>query len=236
MTSLRLLTLIIVAVSILACGRKTPPFPIEKSIPQEPDLEIEATPLGFNLWITLPDKTKSGLPLNKIRALIIEKEKVSIENQKTISKTTIKLKPKLHSAGRIFLYTDTELEERSCYIYRLKLEKDILVSTSFTQGQKACWTTPPKPPSQISFERTFDGNLIVTWIPPSTDLNGAPLTSKISYRIIKFTNNQTKYYHLEAPPFIDTPEDFKLCYRIQTIIDFHKTLILGPLSDIFCIN
>lgn len=229
-------SILIFSLFFLACGRKAPPLPIEKSIPKNPELEIEATPLGLNLWITLPEKTIGGLPLNKIKALIIDREEISLESSKTLSKVSIKLKPKLHSAGRVFLYTDTDLKEKTCYIYRLRIEKDFLVSTPFTEGERACWTTPPKPPKGISIHVDSEGSTILKWTPPDIDLKGAPLIGKLSYKIIKYSDHKITSHEVADSTFIDHAKGFKICYRIQTVLHFHGTSIPSPLSELICIN
>lgn len=233
MKSLYLLFFLMLILS--SCGRKTAPLPIEKSIPEAPTLEIEVTTLGFNLWITLPDKTKGGFPLTKIKGLILEREEIPISGKEKSRIKQIKLKPKLHSAGRIFLYSDTDLRASHLYKYKIKIEKDFLVKTPFTEEKSAYWTIPPNFPQRISYALTEDKQLLLTWTPPTTDLQNQPLSGELFYRVSKIINQESITYELRETRFLDSfnPE-IKVCYRLQALLNYYGTIIPGPQTGLIC--
>ncbi|MCS7149383.1 MAG: hypothetical protein N2Z40_04940 [Caldimicrobium sp.] len=218
-----------------ACGRKAPPLPVEKSIPDDPQLEIEATSLGFNLWINLPSETKGGYPLNKIKALIIEREEISVKQSSKPRLKHYTLKPKLHSAGRLLLFSDTDLKAGFHYKYSLKLEKDFLVKTPFISERVVSWTTPPSFPMNVKVELTNEGRLRLTWDPPLHDLQNQPLAGDIFFRIERHALGKVTLYETRERFFLDEkPEEIGICYRLQTVLNYFGTLIPSPKSGPVC--
>ncbi|MFN3921277.1 MAG: hypothetical protein ACK4K4_02620 [Caldimicrobium sp.] len=226
--------LLLIIMFLCACGRKAPPLPIEKSLPKEPELEIETTPLGVNLWITLPTTTQGGYPLNKIKALIIEKEEVSLAEPSKIKKKRIKLSPKLHSAANLYLYTDKELKSNFLYKYRLKIEKDFLVKSAFTEEKMVFWTTPPFPPSNIKIIPISQEEIELVWDPPFLNLNKEPLQGEIYYRLEKITSFERKFIEVRDRHFRDKRSHDRVCYQLQTLLKFYETIIPSPFSETLC--
>lgn len=219
---------------LIACGRKAPPLPLEKSIPKQPGLEIETTPLGINLWITLPTTTQGGYPLNKIKVLIIEKEEIPLTHTSKVIKKKIKLSPKLHSAANLYLYTDKDLKPNFLYKYRLRIEKDFLVKTPFSEEKRIFWTTPPLPPSNIKINPLSEEEIQLVWDPPFLNLNNEPLQGEIYYRIVKITSKERKIIELVDRYFRDKPSIEGICYQLQTLLKFYETIIPSPFSEVIC--
>lgn len=225
---------LLILIFLCACGRKAPPLPIEKSLPKEPELEIETTPLGVNLWITLPTTTQGGYPLNKIRALIIEKEEIPLDEPSKIKKKRIKLSPKLHSAANLYLFTDRELKPNFLYKYRLKIEKDFLVKSAFTEEKVVFWTIPPFPPSNIKIIPISQEEIEIVWDPPFLNLNKEPLQGEIYYRIEKITSTERKSIEVRDRYFRDKRSYDRVCYQLQTLLKFYETIIPSPFSETLC--
>ncbi len=226
--------LIILALFIIACGRKAPPLPVEKSIPKDYSLTVEATPLGFNLWIDLPTTTQGGYPLNKIKALIIEKEEIPLQNPSKSKKRILKLTPKLHSAGNLFMYTDSEVKPGFAYRYRVKIKKDFLVETPFSNEITVFWTTPPLPPQNVKLVLSTPEEIRLTWDAPLLNLNQEPLKGEIFYRIERIKGAEIKIHNVRERIFKDYPHKERICYRLYTMLNFYETIIPSPSSELIC--
>lgn len=228
------LALIFILIFIFSCGRKTPPLPIEKSVPKEPALEIEATHLGVNLWITLPTETKEGNVLTKIKALILEKEEIPIDGFHKPKKKFIKLTPKLHTAGNLILYSDRDLKPNFAYKYRLKIEKDFLVKTPFTAERIFFWTTPPMPPSNFQIIPYSEEEILISWDQPLLNLNREPLKGELIYRLEEWSQGEKKVKELKERKILARVSKEGACFSVQALLKFHDTFIPSPPSEELC--
>ncbi|MCS7200046.1 MAG: hypothetical protein N2327_00475 [Caldimicrobium sp.] len=227
--------LLLVYLILTSCGKKTSPLPIEKSIPEDPQLEIEITPLGFNLWINLPSQTKGGFPLNKISSLIIEREERSLESPSKPKFKHIVLKPKLHSAARLFLYSDTELKGGHEYRYRLKIKKDFLVSSPFVSEKVVFWSNPPSFPEKFQILPLEHGKIKLSWETPKVDIKNHPLKGEVFFRIEKQSGDKTISFETKEKSLIEEFRgDMRICYRLQAILNYQGTLIPGLKTAPLC--
>ncbi len=218
-----------------SCGKKAPPIPIKESLPKEVTFSISATPFGFDLLIELPSETKGNYPLTKIKTLIIEKKEINLENPKNIKIKEIKLKPKLHSAGRLIVYSDSELKSGFQYSYRLKIKKDLFVETPFSEEKVVFWTTPPSVIKNLSIKIDEPDILTLNWDFPTYDLKGKPLREPSFFRIERYSEDKIKNFEVNQNFFRDKIEpSSKVCYRIQALINFRGTIIPGLKSEFFC--
>ena len=116
----KFLVLIALVFILGACGRKTPPFSIEESIPKKFSFEVKPVSTGFELFINLPTMTRAGYSLTKIKKLIVKKEIFS-PSGKLIDKEEIKLSPHLHSAANTYFFLDSKVNSGLCYRYSVKV-------------------------------------------------------------------------------------------------------------------
>lgn len=229
------LLFLIFGLVLSGCGRKAPPLPITQSVPKAPQLNIEATSLGFNLWINLPSETQGGYPLNKIKALIIEREELSERTPQKPKINYLKLKPRLHSAGRIILYSDTDLRPGYRYTYRLKIKKDFLVETPFLEEKMVYWTDPPGPVENIRGQITEEGAFLLSWNPPYLDQKGNPLRGSLYYRLERYQGEELETFEIKEALFKDKPPgNIRVCYRIQPVLNYKGTSIPGLKSEPLC--
>jgi len=230
------LSLLIIFLFLLqGCGKKSPPLPIEKSIPQGADLTLEPTPYGIKLWITLPEKTQGGYTLTKIQYVEIEKKEEPIEKGGKIKIRHFKIKPKLHSAGRLFLYTDTDLKSGYKYTYRLRIKKDFLVATPFLPERVIYWSDPPSWVRDLNLILSSPRELTLKWNPPLFNLKGAPLMGELFYTIERVKNGKIEYLNIRETYFKDKfTEDEKSCYRVRALLNYYGTFLPGPFSEYLC--
>lgn len=218
----------------IGCGRKTPPLPVEKSIPQEAEITYEPTPFGINIWITLPEKTQGGYPLTKIQYVEIERKEEPLDPEGKIKIKRIKLKVKLHSAGRSLIFTDSELKPGFKYTYRIKIKRDFLVETPYYGEKTLYWTNPPSIVRDLSLSVSND-ELNLKWNPPSENLKGDPLVEEIFYSIEQIKNGEIKYFNIKETYFKKkySPGE-KVCFRVKAYLNYLGTLIPGPYSQKLC--
>ncbi len=217
------------------CGKKTPPLPIEKSIPQGADLTLEPTPNGINLWITLPEKTQGGYTLTKIQYVEIEKKEESIEKGGKLKIKSFKIKPNLHSAGRLFLYTDTDLKSGYKYTYRLRIKKDFLVETPFLSERVVYWSDPPSWVRDFNLVMSSSKDLTLMWKPPLLNLKGGPLIGELFYTLERVKNEKIEYFNIRETYFKDKiTENEKSCYRVRALLNYYGTFLPGPFSEYLC--
>lgn len=225
---------------LLSCGKKTPPLPIEKSIPENVSFKIIPTEASLDLLIILPTKTKGGYALTKIKKIVIEKKEKSLDipNIKE-KKKIIKISPKIHSAGNIYIYSDYKVKHRYQYKYRIKVIKDFLVKTPFTEEKIAYWHNPPNIPPNFKIRFLKPDAVYITWDRPSKDIFGLYLEGKVFYRLKKITSKYVKIWEIkDRTEFFDNKvKPFKkICYRIRAVLNFRGTLIPGPESPEKCIE
>lgn len=224
---------------ILSCGKKTPPLPIEKSIPKEPSLEIRLTPQGANLFIYLPTETQGGFPLVKIKKLIIEKTEIPIDIPKAKAKTdTFKLSVNLHSAGNLFVYPDYNLKHRHKYIYKIKIIKDFIVETPFTESIEIFWHNPPNFPQEFKVNVLRQDSVLITWKRPEKDIYGLYLEGEVFYEIEKITEKERKIIEIKGKEeyFDEIKSGVRTCYNIRAILNFRGTFIPGPKTPDICVK
>ncbi|MFN4197071.1 MAG: hypothetical protein ACK4FM_03575 [Caldimicrobium sp.] len=226
--------LFLICTLLISCGKKTPPLPIEKSIPKEPVFNIEVTSTGINLWITLPTETKEGKILTNIKALIIEREEIPLEGFKKSKSKTIKLTPKLHTAGNLILYSDQNLEPNFAYKYRLKVVKDFLVKTPYTEGKIVYWTTPPMPPSNFQIIPYSQEEILITWDQPILNLNREPLKGEVIYRLEERSQGEKKVKEIKDREILVKVSKDGACFSVQALLKFYDTFIPSPPSEVLC--
>ncbi len=223
---------------MFSCGKKTEPYPIEESIPKGLSFEIKLNPYGAELLIHLPILTKGGYPLAKIKKLIIEKTEIPLDNPRVKKKKIIELSPKLHSAGNLFVYNDYELVPGYKYIYRVRVIKDFLVKTPFTEPVVIFWHTPPSFPKNFKIRPLGRDSVLITWEKPEKDLNGSKLKGEIFYQIEKFSKEGVERIDINGKEeyFDKIKSGEKVCYSIRAILNFRGTLIPSPKTPYKCIE
>uniref|UniRef100_A0A7V5XGG2 Fibronectin type-III domain-containing protein n=1 Tax=Thermodesulfobacterium geofontis TaxID=1295609 RepID=A0A7V5XGG2_9BACT len=235
----RFLIIFLLAFFILSCGKKTEPLPIKESIPKGLSFEVNLTPQGAGLLISLPTKTEGGYPLNKIKNLIIERTELPLDIPKAKKKEKIiKLSPKLHSAGNLFIYYDYELKHRYAYSYRIKVVKDFLVETPFSEPITIFWHNPPSFPQKFQIKTLGEDALLITWERPKEDIYGLYLEGEVFYQIEKISKERTKLIEIKnKEEYFDKikPRE-KVCYNIRAILNFRGTLIPGPKTPDKCVE
>ncbi|PMP96636.1 MAG: hypothetical protein C0169_04400 [Thermodesulfobacterium geofontis] len=235
----KILFLLISVFLIFSCGKKTEPFPIKESIPKGLSFEINLNPQGAELLISLPTKTEGGYSLNKIKALIIEKIELPLDIPKAKKKKkTIKLSPKLHSAGNLFIYNDYELKHRHQYTYRIKVIKDFLVETPFTEPITIFWHNPPSFPQKFQIKLLGEDALLITWERPKEDIYGLYLEGEVFYQLEKVSKEGIKLVKIKNKEeyFDKIKSGEKVCYNIRAILNFRGTFIPGPKTPDKCVE
>ncbi len=223
----RKICIFIILVFILsACGRKTPPFSIEESIPKKFSFEVKPVSTGFELFVSLPTRTKAGYPLTQIKKLIVKKEIFS-PNGKFIKEEKIKLNPRIHTAANTYFFLDSKVKSGLCYRYSVRVVKDFLVKTDFLAGKLLCWQAPPPPPADFKVVKR-DSAFELFW-------KGVKESPQVNYQVRRLLDGKEKLFSVKLPPFKDAPE-FKnfLCYSVRGVINYKGTLIPGDWSREVC--
>ena len=222
----KFLVLIALVFILGACGRKTPPFSIEESIPKKFSFEVKPVSTGFELFINLPTMTRAGYPLTKIKKLIVKKEIFSPAG-KLIDEEEIKLSPHLHSAANTYFFLDSKVKSGLCYRYSVKVVKDFLVKTEFLTGRLLCWQAPPPPPQDFKVFKK-DSTFELSW-------KGVKGASQINYQVRRFLDGKEKIFVVKENFLKDAPE-FKnfLCYSVRATVNYRGTLIPGDWSRELC--
>lgn len=224
---------------IFSCGKKTEPLPIEKSIPQKFSFEVKLNTQSAEILIYLPTKTQGGYFLNKIKKLIIEKTEIPLDRVSAKKKVKIiKLSPKLHSAGNLFVYYDYNLKHRYQYTYRIKVVKDFLVETPFTEPVTIYWHNPPGLPQFFQLRSLGEDAILLVWGKPEKDIYGLPLEGEVFYEIEKLYEGKISFIKVSGKEeYFDTLKPGKeICYSVRAILNFMGTLIPGPKTPYKCVK
>ena len=222
---------------LVSCGRKAPPLPIEKSIPQVPGLSAEVEGQAIKLLIDLPSQTSGGNYLTSLKALIIEKREVFLDDPKKKEKqTNIKLKPRLHSAATLFIYTDEKVAPRRLYIYRVKAKKDFLVESPFSEEVRIYFRYPPKAPVNLKVIELYPAYYLLRFEPVYEDIKGLPLKLPLEFTLERIRDEKTSYIDLKnKTEYTFTKEgEQKECFRVQARFRYFTTEIKGPFSRELC--
>jgi hypothetical protein len=221
----------------VSCGRKAPPLPIEKSIPQVPGISAEVEGQAIKLLIDLPSQTSGGSYLTSIKALIIEKREVFLDDPKKKEKqTNIKLKPRLHSAATLFIYTDEKVAPRRLYIYRVKAKKDFLVESPFSEEVRIYFRYPPKAPVNLKVIELYPAYYLLRFEPVYEDIKGLPLELPLEFTLERIRDGKSSYIDLKnKTEYTFTKEgEQKECFRVQARFRYFTTEIKGPFSRELC--
>jgi hypothetical protein len=222
---------------LVSCGRKAPPLPIEKSIPQVPGISAEVEGQAIKLLIDLPFQTSGGSYLTSIKALIIEKREVFLDDPKKKEKqTNIKLKPRLHSAATLFIYTDEKVAPRRLYIYRVKAKKDFLVESPFSEEVRIYFRYPPKAPVNLKVIELYPAYYLLRFEPVYEDIKGLPLELPLEFTLERIRDGKSSYIDLKnKTEYTFTKEgEQKECFRVQARFRYFTTEIKGPFSRELC--
>lgn len=220
---------------LFGCGRKAPPLPIEKSLPQEAEFSLEPTPYGINLWLTLPEKTQGGFPLTKIQFVEIERKEEPLFGEGKREFKRFKIKPKLHSAGRLLLFTDSHLKPERKYTYRIRIKKDFLVGTPFYGEKSIYWTEPPALVRDFIFYLSSPEELLLKWNPPLENIKGGPLAGELLYNIEKIKEGEIEYLTVRDPFFKEKiSQEKRVCFRVRALLNYHGTFLPGPFTQPIC--
>jgi hypothetical protein len=222
---------------LVSCGRKAPPLPLEKSIPQVPGLSAEVESQALKLLIDLPSQTSGGSYLTSIKALIIEKREVFLDDPKKKEKQTeIKLKPRLHSAATLFIYTDEKVAPRRLYIYRVKAKKDFLVESPFSEEVRIYFRYPPKAPVNLKVIELYPAYYLLRFEPVYEDIKSLPLELPLEFTLERIRDGKSFYIDLKnKTEYTFTKEgEQKECFRVQARFRYFTTEIKGPFSRELC--
>ena len=222
---------------LVSCGRKAPPLPIEKSIPQVPGLSAEVEGQAIKLLIDLPSQTSGGNYLTSLKALIIEKREVFLDDPKKKEKQTeIKLKPRLHSAATLFIYTDEKVAPRRLYIYRVKAKKDFLVESPFSEEVRIYFRYPPKAPVNLKVIELYPPYYLLRFEPVYEDIKGLPLELPLEFTLERIREGKSSNIDLKnKTEYTFTKEgEQKECFRVQARFRYFTTEIKGPFSRELC--
>ena len=222
---------------LVSCGRKAPPLPIEKSIPQVPGLSAEVEGQAIKLLIDLPSQTSGGNYLTSLKALIIEKREVFLDDPKKKEKRTeIKLKPMLHSAATLFIYTDEKVAPRRLYIYRVKAKKDFLVESPFSEEVRIYFRYPPKAPVNLKVIELYPPYYLLRFEPVYEDIKGLPLELPLEFSLERIREGKSSHIDLKnKTEYTFTKEgEQKECFRVQARFRYFTTEIKGPFSRELC--
>jgi hypothetical protein len=222
---------------LVSCGRKAPPLPIEKSIPQVPGISAEVEGQAIKLLIDLPSQTSGGSYLTSLKALVIEKKEVFLDDPKKKEKRAeIKLKPRLHSAATLFIYTDEKVAPRRLYIYRVKAKKDFLVESPFSEEVRIYFRYPPKAPVNLKVIELYPAYYLLRFEPVYEDIKGLPLELPLEFTLERIRDGKSSYIDLKNKTehtFTKEGEQ-KECFRVQARFRYFTTEIKGPFSRELC--
>ncbi len=231
-------TIFLIILFFCGCGVKKPPLNVKDSTPQDFYFKVKPDPVGFELFIYLPTQTKGGYTLTSIRKLIIEKEEIPLNSPNSKEIYEIDLSPKLHLAANLIIYTDFSVKNDYSYIYRIKIQKDLLVSTSYTKGIKVYWHDPPSLPRDFTVIPYNNDMVLLIWKSPKQDIHGKKLNGRIFYKIERITQNHEKTIEVRNKRYYwDRINNLKkVCYSIRAVLDFKGTLIPGLKTPEICVN
>lgn len=231
---------ILVILMLVSCGKKSPPLSPKDSVPEEFSFEVKPIQTGFTLIINLPVETKKGYPLTSIKSVIIEKREIPLEDPKAKPKIFyIKLTPKLHSAANRILYEDVKVKHRHGYFYRIKIKKDILISSSWIElPQTFYWHNPPDIPRNFTVEIIDENKVILYWEKPHTDIKGNPLDLTVWFEIEKVTSQDSVTFLVrDKTEYLDyIKQGEKTCYAVRSLLNFKDTLIPGMKTSLKCLE
>jgi hypothetical protein len=222
---------------LVSCGRKAPPLPIEKSIPQVPGLSAEVEGQAIKLLIDLPSQTNGGNYLTSLKALVIEKREVFLDDPKKKEKRAeIKLKPRLHSAATLFIYTDEKVAPRRLYIYRVKAKKDFLVESPFSEEVRIYFRYPPKAPVNLKVIELYPAYYLLQFEPVYEDIKSLPLELPLEFTLERIRDGKSFYIDLKnKTEYTFTKEGVqKECFRVKARFRYFTTEIKGPFSRELC--
>jgi hypothetical protein len=183
--------LVLAAVLLGACGKKTAPLPPQAVTPSVvTDLGYQLDDQGVTLAWTPPRLTVQGDNLPPIDKFLLERAAYEIAafcegcpvHYMEVGAIAGAQAP--GSRGQAITYRDEGLRPGHIYFYRVKTRLGWRVVSRPSEPVSFRWQSPLAPPSGL-VSRAGDHQVVLSWQPPTGDLAGAPLAESVRYQVYR---------------------------------------------------
>ncbi len=236
----RVIVILFACLFLTGCGRKAPPVPPEAARPRPPSaFRVILHPFFVELTVRVPVEDIRGYDLRRIKAFEISRS----------ARPAGRPGPELHRTFRVpfgkspaqqplFTYRDRDLRPGWCYTYRMRAIKGFRSVSAWTPSRGFCWTTPPRPPENLTARRLFPHTVFLSWNPVTLDLHRFPLHGRVLYRVRRRTPaGETTFPPVPEASFYDTSAraGIRTCYSVEPLLSYYGTLVPGPQSPEVCL-
>jgi hypothetical protein len=183
--------LVLAAILLGACGKKTAPLPPQAVMPEVvSDLAYQLDAQGVTLSWTPPRRTVQGESLPLIDKFLLERAAYEIsafcEGCPVHYMEVAAIAP-AQAPGRqerLLTYRDEGLQPGHIYFYRVKTGLGWRVVSRPSAPVSFQWQSPLAAPTGL-VSRAGDGQVFLSWQPPAGDLAGAPLAGLPQYQVYR---------------------------------------------------
>jgi len=174
------------------CGRKTPPLPPQRVVPQAiDDLRFILGEKGVELRWSYPQRTEQGERLTGIEEFDIFRAVVAPEDYcpqcplpfgppRTIAGGTIPL----GISGRTATFRDTALSPEHLYFYKVRSRGGWYYSSPDSNIVSFLWKTPLAPPQNLTVS-AGDNEVHLSWQPAVKLIDGSTFEGPLSYQVYR---------------------------------------------------
>lgn len=196
--SVRLCGLVVLAVCLVSCGKKTRPVPPDTVLPAPiRDLRYQLDEKGVVLSWSYPQRTVQGARLpyaikgfELLRAVVPEKDycegcPVNFGPPIAIDVDTVSLR-----GARSVSYAETLLRPQHRYIYRVRSRAGWYQVSEPSNTVSFVWDTPLAAPQELELT-PGDRTVTIRWQAPRTRLDGTPVTGAMEYQVWRSVDGET---------------------------------------------
>ena len=226
------------------CGKKTMPVAPQTIVPERvTDLGYTLDEKGVTLSWTFPNRTVEGKRLyviegfEVVRAVVAEDaycEGCSLHFGPPVAVSGGKMPA--GGARKKGSYTESLLRPQHRYFYKVRATTSWNLPSRDSHIISFVWETPTAAPTAVTVT-VGDNMLDLSWQPPTTFLDGAPLSGSLSYEVFRSRDgkgfrpvsgsvSKTSYQDLAAK------NDEKYSYKVRAVRHYKGSIAAGVASQV----
>ena len=232
----------LVIVLLAGCGKKTPPVPPQTVLPAPiKDLRYQLDEKGVTLKWSYPNRTAQGerLPY-RLKGFAVYRAVLSEEDYCPGCPITfeppvgIKFDPL--AEGKTIIYTEKLVHPKQRHVYQVRSKAGWYITSRESNTVSFFWDTQPGAPTDLQIA-VGDRTLSLNWQPPSSLVNGEPVSEPLFYQVYRAAANASftpMGEIISETSFTDDTvrNEIQYNYEVRAVRVVDDTKVAGPPSSV----